>query len=36
MLAPGTDRGNEVMAQAAARLDLPMVANCTTISADGR
>ena len=27
MLATGTDRGNEVMAQAAARLDLPMVAN---------
>jgi len=28
VLACGTDRGNEVMAQAAARLDLPMVANC--------
>ena len=27
VLATGTDRGNEVMAQAAARLDLPMVAN---------
>jgi electron transfer flavoprotein alpha subunit len=36
VLAPGTDRGNEVMAQAAARLDLPMVANCTAISADGQ
>ena len=31
VLACGTDRGNEVLAQAAARLDLPMVANCTTI-----
>ena len=29
VLACGTDRGNEVLAQAAARLDLPMVANCT-------
>ncbi|MDO8390054.1 MAG: electron transfer flavoprotein subunit alpha/FixB family protein [Actinomycetota bacterium] len=28
VLACGTERGNEVMAQAAARLDLPMVANC--------
>ena len=27
-LATGTDRGNEVLAHAAARLDLPMVANC--------
>jgi electron transfer flavoprotein alpha subunit len=27
VLASGTDRGNEVMAQLAARLDLPMVAN---------
>ena len=27
VLATGTDRGNEVMAQAAARLDLPMMAN---------
>jgi len=27
----GTDRGNEVMAQVAARLDLPFVANCTSI-----
>jgi len=32
VLACGTDRGNEVMAQAAARLDLPMVANCTEIA----
>ncbi len=34
VLAPGTDRGNEVLAHAAARLDLPMAANCTAI-ADG-
>ena len=31
VLACGTDRGNEVLAQAAARLDLPMVANCVEI-----
>jgi electron transfer flavoprotein alpha subunit len=31
VLACGTDRGNEVLAQAAARLDLPMVANCTDV-----
>jgi electron transfer flavoprotein alpha subunit len=29
VLATGTDRGNEVVAQAAARLDLPFSANCT-------
>ena len=28
VLACGSDRGNEVMAQAAARLDAPLVANC--------
>jgi electron transfer flavoprotein alpha subunit len=28
----GTDRGNEVMAQAAARLDAPFVANCTELA----
>ena len=32
VLACGTDRGNEVMAQAAARLDLPMVANCISFA----
>ena len=32
VLATGTDRGQEVMAQAAARLDLPMVANCGEIT----
>jgi electron transfer flavoprotein alpha subunit len=29
VLACGSDRGNEVMAQAAARLDVPFVSNCT-------
>ncbi len=32
LLACGSERGNEVMAQAAARLDLPFVANCTDIN----
>ena len=32
VLACGTERGNEVMAQAAARLDLPFVANCNEIA----
>ncbi len=32
VLACGTDRGNEVLAQAAARLDLPFAANCTDLS----
>ncbi|MCP5024924.1 MAG: electron transfer flavoprotein subunit alpha/FixB family protein [Actinomycetia bacterium] len=31
VLACGTDRGSEVLAQAAARRDLPMVANCVEI-----
>jgi electron transfer flavoprotein alpha subunit len=31
VLACGTDRGNEVLAQAASRLDLPFAANCTAI-----
>lgn len=31
VVATGTDRGNEMMAQAAARLDLPFVANCLTL-----
>ena len=35
VIACGTDRGNEVMAQAAARLDAPLVVNCTAISSDG-
>jgi electron transfer flavoprotein alpha subunit len=28
LVAPGTDRGNEVLAHVAARLDLPLAANC--------
>ncbi len=34
VLATGTDRGNEVMAHSAARLDLPMVANVVEFGAD--
>jgi electron transfer flavoprotein alpha subunit len=34
VLATGTDRGNEVVAQAAARLDLPFSANCTEVRGD--
>lgn len=32
VIASGTDRGNEVMAQVAARLDLPFVANCNEVT----
>jgi electron transfer flavoprotein alpha subunit len=32
VLAPGSDRGNEVLAHVAARLDQPMAANCTALS----
>jgi electron transfer flavoprotein alpha subunit len=32
VLAPGTDRGNEVLAHVAAMLDLPMAANCVAIT----
>ncbi len=32
VMAVGTSRGNEVMAHVAARMDLPFVANCTTIT----
>jgi electron transfer flavoprotein alpha subunit len=31
VLATGTDRGNEILANAAARLDLPFAANCTEL-----
>lgn len=31
VLAPGTDRGHEVLAHAAAALDLPMAANCVAV-----
>ncbi|MGI9607861.1 MAG: electron transfer flavoprotein subunit alpha/FixB family protein, partial [Acidimicrobiales bacterium] len=34
VMSVGTDRGNELMAQVAARLDLPFVANCVEASAD--
>ncbi|NNF53427.1 MAG: electron transfer flavoprotein subunit alpha/FixB family protein [Acidimicrobiales bacterium] len=34
VLASGTSKGNEVLAHAAARLDLPFVANCTQLTAD--
>lgn len=32
VLAAGTDRGNEVLAHVAARMDLPLAANCTRVS----
>jgi len=32
VMAVGTSRGNEILAQVAARLDLPFVANCMTVS----
>jgi electron transfer flavoprotein alpha subunit len=32
VLAPGTDRGYEVLAHVAARLDLPLAANCTAVT----
>jgi electron transfer flavoprotein alpha subunit len=32
VVAPGTDRGNEVLAHVAAQLDLPMAANCTSVT----
>ena len=35
VLAGGSDRGNEVMAQAAARLDVPFVANCLDVDPAG-
>ena len=34
VLASGTDRGNELMAQLAARTDLPFVANCVDVAPD--
>ena len=36
VLACGSDRGNEVVAHAAARLDAPFVANCTDVAAGDR
>ena len=35
VVAAGTNRGNEVMAHVAARLDLPFAANCTNAAEDG-
>jgi electron transfer flavoprotein alpha subunit len=32
VLAPGTDRGNEVLAHVAARTDQPMAANCVSVA----
>src|SRR5690349_24458652 len=32
VVAPGTDRGNEVLAHVAAQLGLPMAANCTAVN----
>jgi electron transfer flavoprotein alpha subunit len=32
VLGPGTDRGNEVLAHVAAKLDLPLAANCTAVT----
>src|SRR5581483_738080 len=32
VVAPGSDRGNEVLAHVAAKLDLPMAANCMSIT----
>lgn len=34
VMASGTDRGNELMAQLAARTDLPFVANCVDVAPD--
>jgi electron transfer flavoprotein alpha subunit len=33
VVAPGTDRGSEVLAHVAAKLDQPMSANCTSVTA---
>jgi electron transfer flavoprotein alpha subunit len=35
LVAPGTDRGHEVMAHVAARLDAPLAANCVAARAEG-
>jgi electron transfer flavoprotein alpha subunit len=34
VVAPGTERGNEVLAHVAARRDLPFAANCTAVDGD--
>lgn len=33
LIAPGTERGNEVLAYVAAKLNLPLAANCTAVKA---
>jgi electron transfer flavoprotein alpha subunit len=33
VVAPGSDRGNEVLAHVGAKLELPMAANCTSVTA---
>jgi electron transfer flavoprotein alpha subunit len=35
LVAPGSDRGHEVVARVAARLDVPMAANCTEVRVEG-
>jgi electron transfer flavoprotein alpha subunit len=35
LVAPGTDRGHEVLAHVAARLDAPLAANCVDAQVDG-
>lgn len=35
VVAAGTNRGNEVLAHVAARMDLPFAANCTRVAGDG-
>ncbi|MBV8988540.1 MAG: hypothetical protein JO372_08260, partial [Solirubrobacterales bacterium] len=32
VVAPGTERGNEVLAHVAAELDLPLAANCVSVT----
>jgi electron transfer flavoprotein alpha subunit len=34
VIAPGTDRGNEVLAHVAAALDVPLAANCVAVAPD--
>jgi electron transfer flavoprotein alpha subunit len=36
VIAPGTDRGNEVLAHVAAKLDQPMAANCVSVTPGDR
>jgi electron transfer flavoprotein alpha subunit len=35
LVAPGTDRGHEVLAHVAARLDAPLAANCVDVRVEG-